>query len=252
MSPKRAEAGAPTAVLARAMQLLGCFGEAHQAISLSQLAGMADLPISTCHRIAATLVDGGFLTRGVDRKYRVGTKLWTIAQQAPLSERLRESALPTLARLYEETGENVTLAVIDQGQALYVDRLVGERSVPTMIRVGGHLPLHTTGVGKVLLSYQPQALIERYLTSNLTRPMLNSVTDPDQLREELSLVSQRGFAITREEMSAGSGSIAVPIMRNGKCVAAVGVVVHLARLDTDRLVATLVAAASSIARELAR
>jgi len=213
---------------------------------------MSQLPISTCHRIVHTLVDGGFLMRGTDRKYRVGTKLWTIAQYAPLSDQLRESALPTLARLYEETGENVTLAVIDRGQALYVDRLVGERSVPTIIRAGGHLPLHTTGVGKVLLANQPSSAIERYLSANLIRPTRHSITDPELLRNELALVRQRGYAITREEMTAGSGSIAVPIVRNGKCVAAVGVVVHLARLDTARLVATLTAASRSIADELAR
>jgi DNA-binding IclR family transcriptional regulator len=51
-------------------------------------------------------------------------------------------------------------------------------------------------------------------------------------------------------MTAGSGSIAVPIMRRGRCVAAVGVVVHLARLDINRLVATLTHAAESISREL--
>lgn len=234
------------------MHLLGCFGPEHGALSLTELAAMSQLPISSCHRIVNTLVAGGFLMRGTDRKYRVGTKLWTIAQHAPLSDRLRAGALPTLARLYEETGENVTLAVIDRGQALYVDRLVGERSVPTIIRTGGHLPLHTTGVGKVLLANQPQPAIERYLSASLTRPTHHSITDPELLRTELALVRQRGYAITREEMTAGSGSIAVPIVRNGKCVAAVGVVVHLARLDTTRLVATLTAASRSIAKELER
>ncbi|TQO20571.1 IclR family transcriptional regulator [Rhodoglobus vestalii] len=252
MSPARAQTGAPTALLERAMKLLGCFGPTRQALSLTELAAMSELPISTCHRIANTLVDGGFLMRGADRKYRVGTRLWTIAQHAPLSERLRESALPTLARLYEETGENITLAVFDRGQALYVDRLVGERSVPTIIRVGGHLPLHTTGVGKVLLAYQSQSVIDRYLSAQLIRPTPHSVTAPDLLRTELALVKERGYAITREEMTAGSGSIAVPIIRNGTCVAAIGVVVHLARLDATRLVATLRAASRSISDELAR
>jgi DNA-binding IclR family transcriptional regulator len=252
MSPARTQSGAPTALLERAMEILGCFSDEHQSLSLSEFAAMTELPISTCHRIAGSLVGGGFLARGTDRRYRIGTKLWTIAHLAPLSERLRERSLPTLARLYEETGENVTLAVIDRGRALYVDRIVGERSVPTIIRVGGHLPLHTTGVGKVLLAHQPQTVIERYLSTSLTRATADSVTDPELLRTELELVKQRGYAITRGEMSAGSGSIAVPILRNQQCLAAVGVVVHIARLDTNRLVSTLTSAAQSIAAELAR
>ena len=250
MSPARVESGAPTALLERAMEILSCFDEKHSALTLTQLAQLTKLPMSTCHRIVGTLEEGGFLSKGSDRKFRVGTKLWTIAQHAPLSERLRESALPTLARLYEETGENVTLAVLDRGQALYVDRLVGERSIPTISRAGGHLPLHTTGVGKVLLAYQSEKAIEQYLSKPLPRPTPQSITQPDALRKDLAEVRKNGYSITRQEMTRGSGSIAVPIMRNGRCVAAVGVIVHLNRLDVNRLVSTLTDAAASISAEL--
>jgi DNA-binding IclR family transcriptional regulator len=234
------------------MEILSCFDPKHSALTLTEISELTKLPISTCHRIIGTLEEGGFLSKGSDRKYRVGTKLWTIAQHAPLSERLRESALPTLARLYEETGENVTLAVLDRGQALYVDRLVGERSIPTISRAGGHLPLHTTGVGKVLLAYQPQKAIEQYISRPLPKPTPQSITNPEALLADLAEVRARGYSITREEMTKGSGSIAVPIMRKGKCIAAVGVIVHLARLDINRLVATLNDAAASIAAELER
>ena len=252
MSPARVDTGAPTALLERAMEILSCFDPKHSALTLTEISELTKLPMSTCHRIIGTLEDGGFLSKGSDRKYRVGTKLWTIAQHAPLSERLRESALPTLARLYEETGENVTLAVLDRGQALYVDRLVGARSVPTISRAGGHLPLHTTGVGKVLLAYQPQKAIEQYISRPLPKPTPQSITNPEALLADLAEVRARGYSITREEMTKGSGSIAVPIMRKGKCIAAVGVIVHLARLDINRLVATLNDAAASIAAELER
>jgi DNA-binding IclR family transcriptional regulator len=250
MSPARVDTGAPTALLERAMEILSCFDPKHSALTLTEISELTKLPMSTCHRIIGTLEEGGFLSKGSDRKYRVGTKLWTIAQHAPLSERLRESALPTLARLYEETGENVTLAVLDRGQALYVDRLVGERSIPTISRAGGHLPLHTTGVGKVLLAYQPQKAIEQYISRPLPKPTPKSITTADALREELAQVRKNGYSVTREEMTKGSGSIAVPIMRKGKCVAAVGVIVHLNRLDINRLVSTLTDAAVSIAAEL--
>lgn len=250
MSPARVETGAPTALLERAMEILSCFDPNHSALTLTQISQLTQLPMSTCHRIVGTLEEGGFLNKGSDRKFRVGTKLWTIAQHAPLSERLRESALPTLARLYEETGENVTLAVLDRGQALYVDRLVGERSIPTISRAGGHLPLHTTGVGKVLLAYQPEKAIEQYISRPLPKPTPQSITNPDALRKDLAEVRKNGYSITRQEMTRGSGSIAVPIMRNGRCVAAVGVIVHLNRLDINRLVSTLTDAAASIAAEL--
>ncbi len=234
------------------MLILGCFGPESNALTLTELSERTGLALSTCHRIVASLVTGRFLERGADRRYRVGTTLWTIAQHSPLSDRLRESALPALARLYEETGENITLAVLDRGQALYVERLMGERSIPTVSRAGGYLPLHTTGVGKVLLAYQPAEYVERYLSEPLARPTRDSIAQPDRLRRDLAEVRQRGYSITRQEMTAGSGSIAVPIIVAGRCVAAVGVIVHLARLDVNRLVGTLTRAAATIVGELGR
>ena len=239
-------------VLDRAMLVLGCFGPEANALTLTEISERTGLALSTCHRIVASLVAGGFLDRGGDRRYRVGTTLWTIAQHGPLSDRLRESALPALARLYEETGENITLAVLDNGQALYVERLMGERSIPTVSRAGGHLPLHTTGVGKVLLAYQSTEYIERYLSEPLARPTCDSIDQPDRLRRDLAEVRERGYSITRQEMTVGSGSIAVPILVDGQCVAAVGVIVHLARLDVNRLVGTLNRAAATIVTELGR
>ena len=56
------------------MEILSCFTPKHGALTLSELAELTKLPVSTCHRITTTLVDGGFLSRGSDRKFRVGTK----------------------------------------------------------------------------------------------------------------------------------------------------------------------------------
>jgi DNA-binding IclR family transcriptional regulator len=129
---------------------------------------------------------------------------------------------------------------------------MGERSIPTVSRVGARLPLHTTGVGQVLLAHESADRIEEYLAAPLARPTRDSIADPRRLREQLALVRDRGHALTRQEMTIGSGSIAVPIMRGGRCVAAVGVIVHLARLSESRLVASLSSAAASIAAELDR
>jgi DNA-binding IclR family transcriptional regulator len=107
-------------------------------------------------------------------------------------------------------------------------------------------------VGKVLLAYQPQKAIDQYISRPLPKPTPQSITNPEALLADLAEVRARGYSITREEMTKGSGSIAVPIMRKGKCIAAVGVIVHLARLDINRLVATLNDAAASIAAELER
>jgi DNA-binding IclR family transcriptional regulator len=250
MSPARTTAGAPISSIGRAIAVLGCFNERRRALTLSEISKKSLLPMSSTHRVVAELVTGGFLVRGSDRKYRIGTRVWSIGQLAPVSDQLRHRALPTLARLYEETGENITLAVLDRGQALYVDRIGGERSVKTASRAGGHLPLHTTGVGKVLLAWQTPEAIEKYLSRPLGRTTPYSIVDPVKLKKELDETRQRGYAVARQESTAGNGSVAVPILRGGRAVAALGVVAHLTHLDIPRLVEVLQSAADSIRREL--
>jgi DNA-binding IclR family transcriptional regulator len=250
MSPARTTAGAPISSIGRGIAVLGCFDERRRALSLSELSEKSLLPLSSTHRVVAELVAGGFLVRGSDRKYRIGTRVWSIGQLAPVSDQLRHRALPTLARLYEETGENITLAVLDRGQALYVDRIGGERSVQTSSRAGGHLPLHTTGVGKVLLAWQSPEAIDKYLSRPLARATPFSIVDPVKLKSDLAETKTRGYALTRQESTAGNGSVAVPILRGGRCVAALGVVAHLTHLDVPRLVEVLQQAADSIRHEL--
>jgi DNA-binding IclR family transcriptional regulator len=250
MSPARTTAGAPISSIGRGIAVLGCFDERRRALSLSELSEKSLLPMSSTHRVVAELVAGGFLVRGSDRKYRIGTRVWSIGQLAPVSDQLRHRALPTLARLYEETGENITLAVLDRGQALYVDRIGGERSVQTSSRAGGHLPLHTTGVGKVLLAWQSPEAIDKYLSRPLARATPFSIVDPVKLKADLAETKTRGYALTRQESTAGNGSVAVPILRGGRCVAALGIVAHLTHLDVPRLVEVLQQAADSIRHEL--
>jgi DNA-binding IclR family transcriptional regulator len=250
MSPARTTAGAPISSIGRAIAVLGCFNERRRALTLSEISKKSLLPMSSTHRVVAELVTGGFLVRGSDRKYRIGTRVWSIGQLAPVSDQLRHRALPTLARLYEETGENITLAVLDRGQALYVDRIGGERSVKTASRAGGHLPLHTTGVGKVLLAWQTPEAIEKYLSRPLERTTPYSIVDPVKLKKELDETRQRGYSVARQESTAGNGAVAVPILRGGRAVAALGVVAHLTHLDIPRLVEVLQSAADSIRREL--
>jgi len=250
MSPARSTEGAPISSIGRGIAVLACFTPRAHALTLSELSQKSKLPMSSTHRVVAELTTGGFLVRGKDKRYRIGTRMWSIAQLAPVSDQLRDRSLPTLARLYEETGENITLAVLDRGQALYVDRLVGEKTIPSASRAGGHLPLHTTGVGKVLLAYLDKEKIDSYLSRPLLRPTPYSITDPEKLHTELAEVRQRGYAVARQEMTPGSGSVAVPIMRRGRCIAAIGVVSHLNKMDVPHLVEILNQASTSIAHEL--
>ena len=243
-APRRSTAG-------RALALLGVFDADHPRLRLTGLARRADLPLATVHRLAGELVSWGALERDADGYYNIGLRLWEAATLAPVTGRLREVALPFMQDLYEVTRENVHLAVHDGFDALYVEKLSGHRSVPIVSRTGARLPLHSTGVGKALLARADPEFVRGYLDRPLTRFTRYTITERARLVRELRATAERGYALTNEEMTLGSCSVAVTIPADGREPAgALGIVVRSVRTDLHRLVPDLRAAADAIARRL--
>jgi DNA-binding IclR family transcriptional regulator len=116
--------------------------------------------------------------------------------------------------------------------------------------VGSRLPLHCTGVGKVLLAFAPEAVQREVLAAPLRRVTRHTVTSPGRLAEQLRRVRAEGYASTVEEMSLGACSVAVPVHGEDRVVGAVGIVVPNLRRDRPRLVAALQVAARGIERSL--
>lgn len=237
-------------VLVRASRMLRAFSEDEPDLDLGALSARSGLPRSTTHRIATELVTLGLLDRTATG-YTVGTGLWEIGELSPVSLRLRERALPHLLELYAATGENVHLALLAGTEALYVARLTGPGSVPTLSRMGGRLPLHTTGVGKALLATQDTAWLDAFFALPRERETLHSVTDEAALRDEIARARASGYATTRQEMTLGNVSIAAALPHiAGLPRAAVGVVTHLGRADEGRLAPLVMRTAAEIGRSL--
>ncbi len=242
-------------VTSRALAVLDAFDGAAPRLTLTEIAERSGSPLSTVHRLLGELTAWGALARRPDGRYEIGRKLWDLGLLAPVQLELRQVAAPFLLDVHTAIRDTVHLAVRDGLSALYVDRISGRESVPVVSSVGSRLPLHATGVGKVLLAAAPPEVEEEVLRS-LTRITRNTVVDPGRLRRELTEVRRRRYARTSEEMSAGAASLAVPVQVEGArgqvVVAALGIVVPPHRRDLPRLVPVLEVAARGIGRELAR
>ncbi|GAA2595006.1 IclR family transcriptional regulator [Actinomadura fulvescens] len=238
-------------VAAKVMAILDAFAAGDVRLSLSEICRRAGLPLATGHRLVGELVAGGFLERVPDGTYRIGTRLWRIGSQAPAVTGLRELALPHMEDLYEATHDNVQLAVLRDGKALFVERLRGIRSVPVVTQVGAALPLHATGVGKVLLAYAPDAVLDDVLAGGLSRHAARTITDPQELRDCLARVRRNGYAVTRDEMTLGAASVAAPVRDgDGTVVAALSLVTRTRSADVRRLLPPLTTAARALSRDL--
>lgn len=239
-----------TSVTARVLAILGAFDAAHRELRLSDLARRADLPLPTAYRLVRELAGWGALTRRDNGNYVVGRRIWDLGLLAPVQTGLREVASPFLHDIYGATLATVHLAVRDGDKVLYLDRLAGHASVPVVSAIGSRLPMHATGVGKVLLAYAPEGA-QLAVLSDLQRITPYTITQPGRLRRELARVRQEGFAQTHEEMSLGACSVAVPVRgQSDRVVAALGIVVPSLKRDRARLVAALEVAAQGIRRTL--
>ncbi len=236
--------------LLRGIAILKVFDDETPALTAGDICARTGLASSTVGRLLVQLVEAGLLERDRHKRFRIGTAAWEIGLHADLALTLRERALPYLLDLYEVTRENIHLAVRSGNEALYVDRVTGTKSVPTVSRMGGRLPLHTTGVGKVLLASQDDRFIADYVNGKLNRPTPYSITSIEGLYADLDQVRKRGYALTKQEMTLGSVSVAVPVTSGQVTHAALGVVVHVARSDVTRQVAALRRATEGIAASL--
>ncbi|WP_277681255.1 IclR family transcriptional regulator [Saccharomonospora azurea] len=247
-------------VVSRVLSVLYAFDDRHRRLTATEVARRTGLPVPTAHRLLRELVAGEAITRGADGRYAIGRRLWDVGMLAPEQTELQHVASPFLSDIHAATRATVHLAVRDGMEVLYLDRLSGRASVPVVSRAGSRLPLHPTGVGKVLLAHAPEELCERYLAGPLRRPTIHTITHPDRLRRQLAAVRRDGYATTADEMTLGACSIAVPIARaraergsgavEHEVVAALGIVVPSLKRERTRLLAALQVAAQGIGRSL--
>jgi DNA-binding IclR family transcriptional regulator len=233
------------------LAVIAAFDDRHRSLGLTELARRAGVPVPTAHRLLGELVAGGALARRGDGRYVVGRLLWEAGLLAPIEGRLTQVAEPFLYDVYAATLATVHLAVRDGDQVLYLQRLAGRASVPIVSTVGSRLPMHCTGVGKVLLAHAPGEVQER-VVAGLVRITRHTITSPVVLRRQLERVRHDGIATTAEEMSMGACSLAVPVVKasDDAVAAAIGVVVPTLKRDRQRLLGALQVAARGIGRLL--
>ncbi len=201
-----------------------------------QLSEAIELSNSTTFRLLASLAYHNLVQRNEESgRYSLGLACLYLARAYLLSSDLRREALPELEKLRDETTETVHLAVMDQMEVVYLEKLEGLHAVGLMSsRVGGRSPAHSTGLGKVLLAYAPVELVQaHYDAKTLERYSDRTITRLDELLEHLSEVRRQGYALDLGEHETEIRCIAAPVHDlRGEVVAAISVSGTSHRMDS--------------------
>ena len=208
-----------------AIRLIKVFSDADYEIGISDLAHHLGVAKSTAHRLAAALVAEGMLEQNTqDGKYRLGLALFELGSLVRRKMDITAEAKPYLKALAETTGETLHLAVVDRQAVLYINIIESQRAIRMGYKLGTRAPLHCTAVGKALLAFQSQEVIEAAIAPGLPSHTAGTITDAQAFRLELATVRARGYAVEDEEIEAGLRGIAAAVRNySGQVIAAIGI-----------------------------
>ncbi len=225
-------------MVAKALSLLDLLGDHPHGATLSELAASSGFPMSTAHRLLASLIRGGYASvQDSDRRYHLGLRVFALGQQVASARGFSGTVLPQMEWLSQQTEEAVLMSVLDGDSQLYVHYVPGPQQVGVIGERGRHGPLHCTAMGKVLVAFAPPVQSERLISSiDLTPLGPRTITDRQEFRAEVEKVRANGVAIADEEHEVGIRAIGLPIVDiGGRLRAAISVAAPAYRCDVARL-----------------
>lgn len=220
------------------LRILDCFSLKGGQLSVGEIAEMTGMARSTTHRWVATLRECGLLDQDRNRDaYRLGLRLIHLGNVALNGTDISREARPVVESLSRAGGEMGRLYIFDGNQMIFVTRTLGGRAgrynATTVMETS---PCYCSGVGKAVLAFQPEEVVERIIAQGLNAYSENTLTDPDALREDLRLTRERGYSINNGEMDPSERCIGAPVRNpSGRIIAGLSLSSTPRRLTDERI-----------------
>jgi IclR family KDG regulon transcriptional repressor len=232
----RALAGAQ--VVDRVVDILETFPRLGPELGVSDISRALGLKKATAHRLLASLRRRGIVAQDpLTRRYRLGLKLWELGSMATTQVDWVDRVKPFLQELTDATGETTHLAVLNDGQVLYVDKVESHHALRMPSQVGKRNPVHCTGIGKAQIAFLLPEVLQRLVARRgLPAFTPRTITDIAALHVELAQVRERGYAVDHEEIEEGLVCIGSPIRdHTGHVVAAISIAGPSSRLRPETI-----------------
>ena len=213
----------------RVSTIFDVMAKSAQGISLKELSAQASLPKGTTHRLLTSLAYFGYVRQASESKnYYLGFKLVELGNRLLDHLDLRAQARPFLISLCQRTKETVHLVILDQNEALYVDKVVSDENpagLQMVSRVGRRVPAHCSAVGKALLAQISEKELHALINEKgLEKRTQNTIDDPEKLKQHLNVICRQGYAVDDEENESGIRCIGAPIFnQQGQAIAAISI-----------------------------
>jgi len=225
-------------VVDKAFTALQALSQAERDMDLAGLAEQTGLPKSTLVRLLHTMKLHNIVQQdSKTRRYRLGWALIHLGKAAEHQFDFERIVRPYLEQLANETSETASFAALEGTRAVYLAQVLTDSIIRGVPPIGSELPLHCTAVGKVLLtSFSDEQIANLAAEHGLPRLTENTIDNTEQLRREVALVTERGYAMDDEEAERGGRCIAAPIHDDsGQVIAALSITGPTSRIQLERV-----------------
>jgi len=220
----------------KALDILDCVANANTPLPAPEIAKRCGMSRPTAYRLLTTLQSRGFITNS-DHEYRLGSKILSLSRILLDSMDLPTLSQPFLRELSEASGETTYVSILDGTQLLYISKVESQHIIRSHCTIGTRNPLHSSSMGKAILSNLPpdelNAMLDRI---DLVAHTEHTITNRDQLLQELECTRLRGYAIDNLEMEENVRCVGAPIFNHmGYPFAAISLSGPAFRLPVERL-----------------
>lgn len=183
-------------------------------VTLSEIADELGFAESTVHRYLSTLQSLGYVVREEDR-YRISFRFLEIGEYVKTRRNAYQLANEAVTKIAEQSKERAQFFVEEQGEAVYLFLATGEHGFITDAKIGKRIPLHATAGGKAILAHLPESYIDEIIDQHGLPALTNhTITERDELEEELQQIQEQGYAFNRQEYLPGSHAVGVPLLQD--------------------------------------
>lgn len=248
----------PAVAVERALSILEATANRRDGMTNSELSRRLEIPKSSASYILRTLERRGYLRRDSESgRYRLGLKLLSLGAETQANFAIAEVALPFMESLVERVGLTCHLAVLDQGEAVYVEKVEAPGFFKVNTWVGRRMFLHSTSVGKSLLAWLPKAQLDELMhNQNFKKRTPKTILTQTKLAADLEHVRELGYSVDDEENSLGARCLGAPIFDgNEQVIGALGVSGTITQVDEiklPRIADALKETSRKISRELSK
>jgi IclR family KDG regulon transcriptional repressor len=222
----------------RSLSILEVLSDYSEGLGVTDISEKVGLHKSTVYRLLSTLMHTDYVTQDEEtNKYRITFKLYELG-----SKKMRKMDILSASKLYskklmESVNEVVHIVVREGNRIVYIDKVEADNTIRMASTIGKRSPMYCTSVGKAILAYLPEEEVEEvWNNSRIERYTLNTKTRLEDLKKELEIVREKGYAIDNEENEPGVRCVGAPIFnRFGEIEGAISVSGPTIRMTDEKI-----------------